>query len=98
MTEETRTLVRYRLGRAREALEEAVLLLERGYTNTCVNRLYYGLLTAFSKKWTYELPRHRASSGRHLFEAHTNRFALTLQVHRAKPFCDLRQQALRRNR
>jgi hypothetical protein len=28
MTEETRTLVRYRLGRAKEVLEEAVLLLE----------------------------------------------------------------------
>ena len=48
MTEETRTLVRYRLGRAREALEEAVLLLERGYTNTCVNRLYYACFYAVS--------------------------------------------------
>lgn len=41
MTEETRTLVRYRLSRAKEALEEAVLLLESDHTNTCVNRLYY---------------------------------------------------------
>jgi uncharacterized protein (UPF0332 family) len=48
VTEETRTLVRYRLGRAREALEEAVLLLERGYTNTCVNRLYYACFYAVS--------------------------------------------------
>ena len=40
MTEETRTLVRYRLDRAKEALEEAALLLESGYANTFVNRLY----------------------------------------------------------
>ena len=46
--EETRTLVRYRLGRAKEALEEAALLLERGYTNTCVNRLYYACFYAVS--------------------------------------------------
>jgi uncharacterized protein len=48
VTEETRTLVRYRLDRAKEALEEAVLLLERGYTNTCVNRLYYACFYAVS--------------------------------------------------
>jgi uncharacterized protein len=41
VTEETRTLVRYRLDRAKEALEEAALMLESGYANTFVNRLYY---------------------------------------------------------
>jgi uncharacterized protein (UPF0332 family) len=41
VTEETRTLVRYRLSRAKEALEEAILLLESGHANTFVNRLYY---------------------------------------------------------
>jgi hypothetical protein len=34
VTEETRTLVRYRLSRAKEALEEAVLLLESDHTHT----------------------------------------------------------------
>ena len=48
MTAETRTLVRYRLDRAREALEEAALLLEKGYTNTCVSRLYYACFYAVS--------------------------------------------------
>jgi hypothetical protein len=34
------------LGRAKEALEEAVLLLESGHTNTFVNRLYYACFYA----------------------------------------------------
>jgi uncharacterized protein (UPF0332 family) len=41
MTSETRTLIAYRLQRAREALDEAALLLERNYINTFVNRVYY---------------------------------------------------------
>ncbi len=41
MKEETRTLITYRLERAREALQEAVILLERGHGNTFVNCLYY---------------------------------------------------------
>jgi uncharacterized protein len=48
VTEETRTLVRYRLSRAKEALEEAVLLLESGHGNTFVNRLYYACFYAVS--------------------------------------------------
>ena len=48
MTAETQTLVRYRLDRAKEALEEAALLLEKGYTNTCVSRLYYACFYAVS--------------------------------------------------
>jgi uncharacterized protein (UPF0332 family) len=48
VTEETRTLVRYRLGRAKEALEEAALLLESDHTNTFVNRLYYACFYAIS--------------------------------------------------
>ena len=36
MTEETKTLVRYRLERAKEALDEAVLLLQSGHANTYV--------------------------------------------------------------
>lgn len=41
MTRERRTLVLYRIERAREALDEAAILLEKGHTNTFVNRLYY---------------------------------------------------------
>lgn len=48
MTDETRTLARYRLQRAREALHEAELLLGQGHTNTYVSRLYYGCFYAVS--------------------------------------------------
>jgi uncharacterized protein len=51
VTEGTRTLVRYRLSRlsrAKEAIEEAVLLLESDHTNTFVNRLYYACFYAVS--------------------------------------------------
>jgi uncharacterized protein (UPF0332 family) len=48
MTPETRILVQYRLGRACEALAEAVLLLDSGHANTGVNRLYYACFYAVS--------------------------------------------------
>lgn len=48
MNEETRTLINYRLDRARESLEEAKILFERGHTNTFVNRLYYTCFYAVS--------------------------------------------------
>lgn len=48
MNEEVRTLVDYRLARAREALEEAELLLREGHTNAYVNRLYYAAFYASS--------------------------------------------------
>jgi len=48
MKEETRILIMYRLERARESLEEAVILLEREYGNTFVNRLYYACFYAVS--------------------------------------------------
>ena len=41
MTPEERTLVEYRLERAREAIEETTLLFETGHLHTYVNRLYY---------------------------------------------------------
>ena len=34
-------MVRYRVDRAREALQEAALLLEAGHTTAAVNRQYY---------------------------------------------------------
>ncbi len=48
MKDEMRTLVSYRLERARESLAEARLLLEQGHTNTFVNRLYYACFYAVS--------------------------------------------------
>ena len=44
MKEETRTLILYRLERARESLDEANILMERGHANTFVNRLYLSLI------------------------------------------------------
>ena len=41
MKKEIRALVIYRLNRADESLEEALILLERNHINTFVNRLYY---------------------------------------------------------
>ena len=48
MKEETRSLIMYRLERARESLEEANILLERGHGNAFVNRLYYACFYAVS--------------------------------------------------
>ena len=71
MTEETWTLVRYRLDRAREALEEAVLLLESGHANTYVNRLYYACFHAVSALLlAKELSSARHSGVRALFHQH----------------------------
>ena len=48
MKKETLTLITYRLERARESLEEANILLERGHGNAFVNRLYYACFYAVS--------------------------------------------------
>lgn len=40
--------VRYRLARAREALDEGELLLRSGHLHTAVNRIYYACLYAVS--------------------------------------------------
>lgn len=48
MKEEIRSLVTYRLERARESIEEAKILMERGHINTFINRLYYACFCAVS--------------------------------------------------
>ncbi len=48
MTQEREAIIVYRLARAREALEEASLLLKNGHSNTYVNRLYYACFYAVS--------------------------------------------------
>ena len=48
MNEETTALIAYRLERAREALDEARLLLNANHGNATVNRLYYACFYAVS--------------------------------------------------
>ena len=77
MTPETRVLVQYRLDRAREALAEAVLLLDSGHGNTGVNRLYYACFYAVSALLLTKgrtAPRH--SGLRTLFHQHVIRLGL----------------------
>ena len=59
---------------------------------------YIALPTAFSKKWTFDLPMKRAASRRHVFETHVNWFALIFQLHRTKPVNHLAQEASIRQR
>ena len=68
MREETKTLILYRLERAYEPLEEAAILLEKGYANTFVNRLYYGCFYAISALLlTKDLSSAKHSGVRSLF-------------------------------
>jgi len=48
VSEETKALIAYRSDRAREALDEARLLLNAGHGNATVNRLYYACFYAVS--------------------------------------------------
>lgn len=48
MSEETKVLIGYRMERAREALDEARLLLSADHGNATVNRLYYACFYAVS--------------------------------------------------
>ncbi|GAB6273275.1 MAG: HEPN domain-containing protein [Peptococcaceae bacterium] len=48
MKEEIFLLVNYRFERAKESLEEARILLEKGHANTFINRLYYACFYAVS--------------------------------------------------
>lgn len=48
MRQETKTLILYRMERAYEALDEALILLQEGHANTFVNRLYYACFYAVS--------------------------------------------------
>jgi uncharacterized protein (UPF0332 family) len=61
MSTERNTLVRYRLTRAREALDEAEIMARAGHWNTCVNRLYYACFYAASAL----LLQHSMSSAKH---------------------------------
>jgi len=51
---EEQELVRYRLGRAQETLDEAALLQEEGHLNAYVHRLYYACFYAVSARLLVE--------------------------------------------
>jgi hypothetical protein len=71
MTPEQADLVRYRLTRAREAMDEARLLLGSGHCNACVNRLYYACFYAVSALLLSEGYASAKHTGvRALFERH----------------------------
>jgi len=68
MKKEIRTLVLYRLNRADESLDEALILLERGHVNTFVNRLYYACFYAVTALLlTKDLSSSKHSGVRALF-------------------------------
>jgi len=48
LTRQEDEVVRYRMARAREAIDEAWILLDAGHVNTYVNRLYYACYYAVS--------------------------------------------------
>ena len=71
MNEHTAILVRYRLERARESLEEARLLSEQGHANTFVNRLYYACFYAVTGLLLIDgLSSSKHSGVRALFHQH----------------------------
>ncbi|CAK8725621.1 hypothetical protein KKHLCK_17195 [Candidatus Electrothrix laxa] len=54
-------IVRYRLERAEETYQEALLMQREKHWNTCANRLYYACFYAVSAL----LQQHDFSSGKH---------------------------------
>lgn len=48
MTDEEKTLIAYRMERAREAIDEAKMLFDAGHVNSYVSRLYYACFYAVS--------------------------------------------------
>lgn len=71
MTPEQTDLIRYRLARAQEAMDEARLLLGSGHCNACVNRLYYACFYTVSAVLLPEGYASAKHSGvRALFERH----------------------------
>src|SRR5262249_28020208 len=61
-------------------------------------KLLYRTSDSLRKKWTFGLPRQRAASRRHVFEAYINWFALILQVHRTQSFNNLGEEVAIRYR
>ena len=71
MKPEMTSLIRYRVARAHESIEEAKLLLENGHLNSSVNRLYYACFYAVSGLLLTEgLSSAKHSGTMALFERH----------------------------
>ena len=71
MKKETKTLIKYRLERSSESIEEAKILFERGFANTYVNRLYYACFYAVSALLMMKsLSSSKHSGVRSLFHQH----------------------------
>ena len=71
MNEGLQSLVDYRLGRAREAIQAARLLLQQRHRHACVNRLYYACFYAVSALLlSKELASSRHSGVQALFNKH----------------------------
>ena len=69
MTSEQIDLIRRRLKRGRESLDEARLLLDSSHLNGCVNRLYYACFYAVTALLlTRELSSSKHSGVRSLFD------------------------------
>jgi len=61
-------LIRYRMARAQETLEEAHILADSGRWNACVNRLYYACFYAISALLVRDgLSSSKHAGGRSLF-------------------------------
>ncbi|VEN75012.1 conserved hypothetical protein [Candidatus Desulfarcum epimagneticum] len=54
MSDYVKDLVNYRLGRAKETIEDAKLMANAGSWNNCVNRLYYACFYAVSALLTQQ--------------------------------------------
>ena len=71
MTENIDDLLAYRMGRAKETLEDANILANAGRWNACVNRLYYACFYAVSALLIRDgLASSKHSGVRSLFNRH----------------------------
>lgn len=71
MRDEIKTLVQYRVERAKESIIEAKLMFEKGHINTYVNRLYYACFYIVSALLlTKGLSSSKHSGIRSLFHQH----------------------------
>ncbi|MCX8042891.1 MAG: HEPN domain-containing protein [Desulfobacterota bacterium] len=62
MDDNINALIKYRIARAKEAFEEAMLMRREGHCNACMNRLYYASFYAV----TALLAKDNLSSSKHI--------------------------------
>ena len=68
--ESRRALIKYRLQRAEQTLDEAKVMSDASYYNAAINRLYYGVKTMFSLHFIASgiLPKDYGKTFSRLFE------------------------------